>query len=255
MDARYHSYDGKIPIIAVGLRNLREHGPQGPVFLRFGRDRHQPLLDAIGNPRLEAVHAREAEAAKAHQEKYQAQLREAAREQAAKKAVEAAREAAQREARRPSCAGCGNRFTDERWEAAEETDWGRPVDTHPHLCDACKAATVASAAPTPDRQEEHQEPIPEWARQEFMRFPRRPRCTECKAAFTDERWKAVERTGWDPLGQEQHPTLCKTCAQEYDDSIKNAWPARRTHESPEEQPAPKQVPKPKPGGWFSRPRS
>ncbi|MFJ2854566.1 replication-relaxation family protein [Streptomyces rubiginosohelvolus] len=43
----YHSYDGKIPIIAVGLRNLRAHGPAGAVFLRFGRDRHQPLLDAI----------------------------------------------------------------------------------------------------------------------------------------------------------------------------------------------------------------
>ncbi|MEU6839750.1 hypothetical protein ABZ941_31385 [Streptomyces rubiginosohelvolus] len=60
----YHSYDGKIPIVEVGLRNLREHGPQGPVFLRFGRDRHQPLLDAIGNPRLETVRAREREKAR-----------------------------------------------------------------------------------------------------------------------------------------------------------------------------------------------
>ncbi|MCX4523868.1 hypothetical protein OG402_40040 [Streptomyces anulatus] len=251
----YHSYDGKIPIIAVGLRNLRAYGPEGPVFLRFGRDRLQPLLDAIGNPRLEAVYAREAEAARVHQEKYQAQLREAAREQAAKRAAEAAREAAQREARRPSCAGCGNRFTDERWEAAEETDWGRLVDTHPHLCDDCKAVTVASAAPTPGRQEEHQEPLPEWARQEFMRFPRRPRCTECKAAFTDERWKAVERTGWDHLGQEQHPTLCETCAQEDDDSIDNAWPDSRAHVSTEERPEPSPVPRPKSGGWFSRLRS
>ncbi|MFF2864681.1 replication-relaxation family protein [Streptomyces rubiginosohelvolus] len=198
----YHSYDRKIPIVAVGLRSLREHGPQGPVFFRFGRDRPQSLLDAIGNPRLAAVRAREREKARVRQAEYQAQLREIAREQAAKKAVEAAREAAQREARRPSCAGCGNRFTDERWEAAEETDWGRLVDPHPHLCDDCKAVTVASAAPMPGRQEEHQEPLPEWARQEFMRFPHRPRCTECKAAFTDERWKAVERTGWHPLGQE-----------------------------------------------------
>ncbi|MGW3304687.1 hypothetical protein [Streptomyces rubiginosohelvolus] len=91
--------------------------------------------------------------------------------------------------------------------------------------------------------------------QEFMRFPHRPRCTECKAAFTDERWKAVERTGWHPLGQEKHPTLCETCAQEYDDSIDNAWPDSRPRVSTEERPEPSPVPRPKSGGWFSRLRS
>ncbi|MFJ5657165.1 replication-relaxation family protein [Streptomyces microflavus] len=250
----YHSYDGKIPIVAVGLRNLREHGPAGAVFLRFGRDRPQPLLDAIGNPRLEAVHAREAEAVRAHQEKYRAQLREIAREQAAKKAVEAAREAAQREARRPACTGCGARFTDERWEAAEETDWGRPVDTHPHLCDDCKAVAVASAAPMPGRQEEHQEPLPEWARQEFMRFPRRPRCTECKAAFTDERWKAVERTGWGPVRMEARPTLCGDCDLQFESDLDQAWGVSRRQEQ-HDQDQDQAVPRPKSGGWFSRLRS
>ncbi|MEV3851948.1 hypothetical protein AB0N56_34710 [Streptomyces microflavus] len=43
-----HLYDGKL---AVGLKNLREQRPVGPVFLRFGRDHMQPLLEAIGNPR------------------------------------------------------------------------------------------------------------------------------------------------------------------------------------------------------------
>ncbi|MFI8178833.1 replication-relaxation family protein [Streptomyces microflavus] len=250
----YHLYGGKIPIVAVGLKNLREHGPTGPVFFRFGRDRPQPLLEAIGNPRLAAVHAREVEEAKARQAAHQAQLRKAAQEQAAKKTLEAAREAAQREARRPSCAGCGSRFTDERWEAAEETDWGRLIDTHPTLCDTCKHVAVAAAHNA--AQQEQPEPLPAWAQQKrFMRFTSRPRCAECRAAFTDERWQAVERTGWDPLPQERHPTLCQTCTQEYDDSIKNEWPARRTHESPEEQPEPTPVPKPKSGGWFSRLRS
>ncbi|MFD9466186.1 hypothetical protein [Streptomyces sp. NPDC060027] len=32
-------------------RLLREHGPAGPAFWRFGRDHREPLLDAIGNPR------------------------------------------------------------------------------------------------------------------------------------------------------------------------------------------------------------
>lgn len=60
---------------------------------------------------------------------------------------------------RPACAGCGARFTDERWEAAEETDGGRPVDTHPTLCDTCKHVAVAAA---PDQQEKA-EPLPDWA--------------------------------------------------------------------------------------------
>ncbi|MEU4180921.1 replication-relaxation family protein [Streptomyces sp. NPDC026589] len=250
----YHLYDGKVPIVAVGLRNLREHGPTGSVFFRFGRDRPQPLLEAIGNPRREAADAREAEEWRVRQEEYQAQLRKAAQEQAAKKAVEATREAAQREGRRPACAGCGTRFTDERWEAAEETDWGRLIDTHPTLCDSCKHEAVAAAHDVD--QQEQQEPLPDWAQQKhLLRFTSRPHCTECKAAFTDERWQAVNRTGWHPLPRERHPTLCQTCTQEYDDSIENAWPHSRTYESPEERPVPKPVPKPKSGGWFSGLRS
>ncbi|MEU8669431.1 hypothetical protein AB0C71_21370 [Streptomyces anulatus] len=178
----YHDYDGKIPIIATGLGNLTEHGPDGPVFLRFGRHRMQPLREAIGNPRREAADAREEEEWRVRQEEHRAQLRKAAREQAAKKAVEAAREQAQREASRPVCAGCGSRFTDERWEAAEETDWGVPVDTHPTLCDSCKHEAVAAD------QQEQPESLPDWAqRKRFLRYTRRPRCSECKAAFTDER--------------------------------------------------------------------
>ncbi|MGW3176957.1 replication-relaxation family protein [Streptomyces sp. NPDC001153] len=73
----YHLYDRKIPITATGLRNLRRHGPAGSVFLRFGRDHMQPLLQAIGNPRRDAADVREREAARARQEEYQAQLRRA----------------------------------------------------------------------------------------------------------------------------------------------------------------------------------
>ncbi|WP_241519037.1 replication-relaxation family protein [Streptomyces sp. CB03238] len=68
----HHHYDGKIPIIATGLRNLRQHGPTGPVFLRFGRTHMQPLREAIGNPRREAADARAREEARLAQEKYKA---------------------------------------------------------------------------------------------------------------------------------------------------------------------------------------
>ncbi|MFF0198870.1 hypothetical protein ACFYT5_38815 [Streptomyces anulatus] len=115
---------------------------------------------------------------------------------------------------------------------------------------------MAVAAAHDADQQEQPEPLPDWAqRKRFLCFTSRPRCTECKAAFTDERWQAVERTGWGPLPQERHPTLCETCAQEYDDSIKNDWSDSRTCEFPEERPEPRPVPKPKSGGWFSRLRS
>ncbi|MEU2578866.1 hypothetical protein ACIP3B_36515 [Streptomyces anulatus] len=67
------------------------------MFYRFGRDRPQPFLEAIGNPRRDAADAREMEEGRVLQEEYRAQVRKAAEEQAAKKAVEAAREAARRE--------------------------------------------------------------------------------------------------------------------------------------------------------------
>ncbi|EDX21101.1 MULTISPECIES: hypothetical protein [Streptomyces] len=74
----YSSYDTKIPIIATGLRNLREGGPGGPVFLRFGQTHMQSLRDAVGNPGRDAVLARRAERARAQQAEYQEQLRRAA---------------------------------------------------------------------------------------------------------------------------------------------------------------------------------
>ncbi|WP_208298754.1 MobF family relaxase [Streptomyces liangshanensis] len=85
-------------------------------------------------------------------EEYRAKTRRADQEQAAKKAAE-------REARRPVCADCGARFTDERWEAVEVMDWGTPKDIRPHLCDDCKqkALTVSPAAGIRERQEHEQD--------------------------------------------------------------------------------------------------
>ncbi|MFF3315870.1 hypothetical protein ACFYV5_10205 [Streptomyces sp. NPDC003035] len=130
----HHVYDGRMPIIATGLNHLGEHGPEGPVFLRLGRDYMQPLREAIGNPRREAADAREQEQAKARQQEYQAQVRRAAQEQEAKKAAE-------REARRPVCTECGAAFTDERWKATERVGWLPQSPTR--LC--ARTATGASS--------------------------------------------------------------------------------------------------------------
>ncbi|MFF8639028.1 hypothetical protein ACF052_33110 [Streptomyces pilosus] len=47
----FHMYDGKLPIVATGIKHLKEHGPAGAVFPRFSRPQNQMLLEAIGNPR------------------------------------------------------------------------------------------------------------------------------------------------------------------------------------------------------------
>ncbi|MFF6873182.1 hypothetical protein ACIGG5_32210 [Streptomyces sp. NPDC085463] len=120
----HHLYDRKIPIIAVGLNQLRQHGPAGQVFARFGRSGPQARLEAIGNPRLEAARAREAEEGEARAAAYQPEIPRAAQEQAAKQAAE-------REARRPVCNGCRAKFTDARWEAVQPKDWKAPEGLPP----------------------------------------------------------------------------------------------------------------------------
>ncbi|MEU6621945.1 hypothetical protein ABZ926_14390 [Streptomyces litmocidini] len=79
-----------------------------------------------------------------------------------------------------------------------------------------------------------------------MRYARRPRCTECKAAFTDERWQAVECTGWGALPPEAHPTLCGGCDQRHGTDWEEAWPDATRQE---QEPA---VPEQKATGWLSR---
>jgi hypothetical protein len=139
----YHSYDRCIPIVATTLQELREHGPAGPAFWRFGRDHRQPLLDAIGNARRDA---------------YLARRRQAAREEQRRRAE---REAAQREARRPVCADCGQKFTDDRWETVDYTqDWSKR-QSHPrvHLCEDCqdRAVAVQAQAEADERERQEQE--------------------------------------------------------------------------------------------------
>jgi hypothetical protein len=52
-------YDGKLPIVVTGMRQLKEHGPAGAVFRCFGRPHNQTFLEAIGDPRGEAADARQ----------------------------------------------------------------------------------------------------------------------------------------------------------------------------------------------------
>ncbi len=164
-EADFHHYDKKIPVITTTLADLREYGPHGQVFRRFGRSGPQTLFDAIGNPRRQVA-----------LERHWAQQR--AREREAQERER--QEAEQREAQRPACARCGRMFTDERWKAAQATDWGTPADSHPTLCDRCKrraliavqlAQTLHHRSERHD-QEDHQEQT-ESARKPGRWFSRR----------------------------------------------------------------------------------
>ncbi|MFJ2847065.1 hypothetical protein ACIPD2_36310 [Streptomyces griseofuscus] len=243
----HHLYDRKIPIIAVGLKNLREHGPAGAVFLRFGRDHMQPLLEAIGNPRRDAAEAREAEEAKARAAAYREQVRRAAQKQAAKQAAE-------REARCPVCTGCGARFTDAHWQAVQPTDWGAMKDSHPHLRDTCKQKANAAVSPAADTQERQEPERGEAGADDFWPAPERPVCTECGAAFTDERWKATARVGWNH-SPAKRPSLCGNCDQRFEADLDRAWGVSHRQEERDQEQDREQdqaVPKQKTTGWLSR---
>ncbi|MFF8974971.1 hypothetical protein [Streptomyces sp. NPDC014995] len=67
-----------------------------------------------------------------------------------------AQEAAEREAQRPVCADCGQKFTDDWWKASVAVDWGRG-DSHPHLCDDCKARALEAERQVEQAERERQE--------------------------------------------------------------------------------------------------
>ncbi|MFF9490231.1 replication-relaxation family protein [Streptomyces sp. NPDC014676] len=141
----FHLYDGKLPIVTTGMKQLQEHGPAGAIFRRFGRRHHQTLVEAIGNPRREAADARQQAEYQARMREHKEQLRRAAEQQRA-----------EREARRPVCVGCGTRFTDARWKAIEPAGWGVPRETHPHLCDDCKQQAVTAECQAEHTEDGHQ---------------------------------------------------------------------------------------------------
>ncbi|SFD75017.1 replication-relaxation family protein [Streptomyces aidingensis] len=135
----YTDYDGKLPVIATTIGQLRDAGPGGAVFHRFGRDRLQCLADALGNPRQAAAEAR-------REARSEAQRQEEAR-------LRAQREAAEREARRPVCTDCGQKLTDARQAWAASRDGRR--DPHRELCENC--AQTARARAAADRQQQQEE--------------------------------------------------------------------------------------------------
>ncbi|MEU3879616.1 hypothetical protein [Streptomyces californicus] len=109
---------------------------------------------------------------------------------------------------------------------------GPPRETHPNLCDDCKqkTAAVSPAAGTQERGEAGSD--------DFWPAPERPVCTECGAAFTDERWKATKPVGW-TASPAKHPSLCGDCEQQYEGDLDRTWGVslRREEHDQEQEPA------------------
>ncbi|WTX01133.1 hypothetical protein OG216_47850 (plasmid) [Streptomycetaceae bacterium NBC_01309] len=110
-------YHQAVPVVVTELEQLDAHGAGAPVWQRLGRHGWQTLTDALDNPKGDRLH--EAERAERH-----------------RRAEE--RRAAHRESRRPKCAWCKAKFTDERWEQVE--DVRSRGARHSELCGPCADA-------------------------------------------------------------------------------------------------------------------
>ncbi|MEE1930839.1 hypothetical protein V1J52_22095 [Streptomyces sp. TRM 70351] len=98
-------YHQAVPVVVTELERITADpaGAAGEVWRRLGCARWQTLTEALDNPDGDRLHAVQRERARRR---------------------EAEREAAEREAQRPVCTGCGQRFTDARWQ--EVLGRGRP---------------------------------------------------------------------------------------------------------------------------------
>ncbi|WP_435600577.1 replication-relaxation family protein [Streptomyces sp. C10-9-1] len=114
-------YRQAVPVVVTTLEQLTEHGAGAAVWRRLGRTEAQTLTAALDNPDGHALYRRQEARAQAEDER---------------------RRAVEREARRPVCARCGGKFTDERWE--EITVHRTAVRAgDKSVCGPCRADDVA----------------------------------------------------------------------------------------------------------------
>ncbi|MFE3583176.1 replication-relaxation family protein [Streptomyces vinaceus] len=114
-------YHQAVPVVVTELERITADpaGAAGAVWRRLGREEWQTLPEALDNPDGDRLYAAQ---------------RKEVRDRRAE------REAAEREAKRPVCARCGARFSDERWQETTRSSWPGEWDD---LCGACAEASVA----------------------------------------------------------------------------------------------------------------
>ena len=106
------NYHAAIPVVITTLPRLLEHGVGGRVWWRFGHSSWQTLTAALDNVDGDQLLAVENERAAV---------------------VRAERARIEREQRRPVCARCGAKFTDERWKNVKQY----PRNGGKDLCAGC----------------------------------------------------------------------------------------------------------------------
>ncbi|MFE3527140.1 hypothetical protein ACFXOD_37365 [Streptomyces sp. NPDC059161] len=112
-----------MPVVVTELERITAdpEGAAGKVWRRLGREEWQTLPEALDNPDGDRLYAAQWKAARDRR-------------------VE--REAAEREAKRPVCARCGAKFSDERWQQVRQSSWPGKWDD---LCGECAKESVARA--------------------------------------------------------------------------------------------------------------
>ncbi|MFD4970950.1 hypothetical protein [Streptomyces sp. NPDC058424] len=123
--------------MATTLELLREHGPAGPAFRRFGRTERQPLLDAIGTP--------------AGMPPSPAAVRPPASRNGAVRSRKLWH--GRRGGRCARNAGGSSQTTGGR----PCSDWSQSWPSHPHLCKDCESRAVAAEQQAEADERERQE--------------------------------------------------------------------------------------------------
>ncbi|MER6573964.1 hypothetical protein ABT288_49545 [Streptomyces sp. NPDC001093] len=128
-------YHQVVPVVVTELERITADpaGAAGAVWRRLGRDEWQTLHEALDNPDGDRLYAVQYEQARRRR---------------------AEREAAEREAQRPVCTACGQKFTDDRWNAVRGR-WKTGTDGLCWPClDAHRERTEAERAARRQAEEE-----------------------------------------------------------------------------------------------------
>ncbi|WP_405407138.1 replication-relaxation family protein [Streptomyces decoyicus] len=142
----YTDYTDAVPIMVTTLDRLREYGPLGPVWFRFGHPTWQALSDALDNPDdVRGFRRREAQRDQLRQQKREQEEEQREREIGEARERWVAQQAAAEAAREPDpvCQKCDGPLESGRFEADPLEDTAPPADgAH------CAGCRIQLAEPT-----------------------------------------------------------------------------------------------------------
>ncbi|GAA2695370.1 replication-relaxation family protein [Streptomyces lunalinharesii] len=127
----YTDYTDAVPILVTTLDRLREHGPLGPTWFRFGHRTWQTLPDALDNPDDHRDYRRRAdERARRHKQQREQQEKQQERERQEEFERWKAEDAAAKAAKKPDpvCERCGGPLEGSRFEYDPLEDDAPPAD-------------------------------------------------------------------------------------------------------------------------------